>query len=234
MSKRPDLPGDTGSADPGTGTEKRAGAASALRDPVGPKSRGVYMRRRILVLVGLLAVIAVVWLVFAKPGSGTEVPKADQVNVPDDLQQSPGPDAKSSDAGEVAACAAADLKVTAKTDSGDYAAGQNPEFSLTVENTGAEPCSADLGTAGMQFEVTSGDDQVWRSVDCQKDPKQLAVILDPGKELTSESVVWNRTRSSVESCEITRDPVAAGGASYHLWATVGGVRSAESQQFLLY
>ena len=212
---------------------------STLRDPVGPKDRKVYVRRRLFVLLGLLAVIAVVVLIIVRPGSSGGVASASQVEVPEDLVESPSPESETAgeaggEDGEVAACAAGQLTVTPATDKGDYAAGELPQLSLSVENTGEEPCSADLGSANLQFVIASGDDEVWRSVDCQENAEHLAVILEPGTPLETEAIAWDRTRSSPETCDISRDPVSAGGASYHLRTTAAGVQGTGTAQFLLY
>ncbi|QBE48362.1 hypothetical protein [Leucobacter triazinivorans] len=208
---------------------------STLRDPVGPKSRRVYMRRRLLVLAGLLAVVAVIVLVILKPGSSDGVTDARDVEVPSDLATASQAEPEAESASDVPpACATGQLRVTPLTDATDYAAGESPLLSLSVENVGDEACSADLGTAGMEFVVSSGDDQVWRSADCQEDPEHLAVILEPGEPLESEGIPWDRTRSSPETCDITRDPVGAGGASYHLRASAAGVQGTGTAQFLLY
>ncbi|QIM19146.1 hypothetical protein G7066_12250 [Leucobacter coleopterorum] len=204
---------------------------STLRDPVGPKDRKVYIRRRILVLAGLLAVIAVIVLIIVKPGSGDAPDRASDVKVPSDIAPTPTGDAKTSK--EPQACESAELRVTAITNKTDYAEGELPELSLSVENTGSKACTADLGTQGMQFVITSGDDQVWRSVDCQTDPESKMVILDPGKPLESEAISWDRTRSSEDTCDVSREPVGAGGATYHLQATAAGVTGAETAPFLL-
>ncbi|KTR85075.1 hypothetical protein [Leucobacter chromiiresistens] len=212
---------------------------STLKDPVGPKDRKVYLRRRLIVLLALLAVVAVVVLIIVRPGSSGGVADASQVEVPEDLVESPSPgaDEEGGAAGEsddVAACAAGQLTVTPATDKGDYAAGEQPQLSLSVENTGEDPCSADLGSANLQFVIASGDDEVWRSADCQENPEHLAVILEPGAPLTTESIAWDRTRSSPETCDISRDPVSADGASYHLRTTAAGVQGTGTAQFLLY
>lgn len=205
---------------------------STLRDPVGPKDRKVYIRRRLIVLAALLAVIAVVVLIIVKPGSDSGAQNARDVEVPDDLaaieEELAGSESDESE------CSAGQLAITPIADQESYAAGEQPELSLSVENTGDEPCAADLGTAGLIFEIASGDDEVWRSTDCQEEPESLAVVLEPGEPLTTETISWNRTRSSTETCDITRDPVAADGASYHLRASAGGVEGDETAQFLLY
>lgn len=207
---------------------------STLRDPVGPKGRKVYMRRRLLVLAGLIAVVAVVVLVFVKPGSSGGVKDAREVEVPSDLASSTSDPSEDPDDDGPPACATGQLRVTPLTDKSDYAEGELPLLSLRVENTGEEACAADLGTAGMEFAVSSGDDQVWRSADCQENAESLAVILEPGKPLETDGISWDRTRSSPETCDITRDPVGAGGASYHLRVSAAGVQGTGTAQFLLY
>ena len=204
---------------------------STLRNPVGPKDRKVYIRRRLLVLAGLLAVIAVIVLIIVKPGSSGGADRASQVEVPADLVTEAPP---AEEEGEPPVCAGGQLTVTPIADQTSYAAGELPKFSLSIENTGDVDCTADLGTAGMQFEVSSGSDQVWRSADCQENAENLAVLLTAGQKLETDEVVWDRTRSSTETCGITRDPVAADGASYHLQVGAAGVKGEGTAQFLLH
>lgn len=207
---------------------------SQWRNPVGPKDRKVYVRRRLLVLAGLIAFIVAVVLVFVKPGASGGARSAEDVELPNDVVTSSASQDEDSSDDEVPECKKGQLEVVPLADQESYSADEQPQLSLRVENTGEDACSADLGTAGMEFEVSSGDDDVWRSVDCQKNPEHLAVILEPGEPLESEAVTWDRTRSSSETCDITRDPVAAGGASYHLRAVAAGVDSTDTAQFLLY
>lgn len=216
----------------GPGSGEQPGKLSALREPVGPKDRSVYVRRRIIVLLGLLALIAAIVLIIVRPGGTGGASSAKEVRVPSDLIEQP--ERVSADSAETVACELSALVVTAVTDQPSYGPGESPELSLSVTNTGKEACIADLGTAGMAFTVSSGSDQVWRSTDCQTNPVSTPIILDAGQTLESESITWDRTRSSVETCDIDRDPVVAGGASYHLTATAGGADSKETAQFLLY
>ncbi|MGO1735166.1 MAG: hypothetical protein ACTHZ9_02440 [Leucobacter sp.] len=207
---------------------------SEWRNPVGPKDPKVYLRRRLLVLAGLLAIIVVVVLIIVKPGSSGGARSAEDVSLPSDIVTTDPAEDASEDEEELPPCDAEALEVVPVADQASYATGEQPQLSLSVENTDEEACSADLGTAAMEFEISSGDDGVWRSVDCQESPEHLAVILEPGEPLESEAVTWDRTRSSPETCDITRDPVAAGGASYHLRVVAGGAESSDTAQFLLY
>lgn len=208
---------------------------SSWRDPVGPKSKNVYVRRRLFVLLGLLAVIVAVVLIIVKPGGTGGAATTPKVDVPEGLSSQQTEDPDTSEKPEKnPKCDDADLEVLALTDHESYAAGEKPKLSLSVTNTGKKPCAADLGTAGMVFSVTSGSDQVWLSTDCQKTPDHRAVILEPGKTLKTEPISWDRTRSSKKTCEVDREQVAADGASYHLSVAVAGVESQETAQFLLY
>lgn len=203
------------------------------KEPVGPKDKSVYMRRRILVLLGLIALALAVVLIIVKPGSSGGAASSREVVMPEDLVAAEKADAELR-AEEVPACGSGQLAVEPIVDGGSYAPGEPPQLALSIENIGEKPCTADLGTAGMVFEITSGSDSVWRSTDCQEGAEHLSVILEPGTPLTTESIPWDRTRSSAETCDVSREQVTAGGASYHLHAAVAGVESKDTAQFLLY
>lgn len=204
-----------------------------LREPLGPKPAKVYLRRRLLVLAGLIVFITVIVLVIVKPGASGTARDVGKVDLPSDLAAQTAPQ-NDPDKGDVAACRSGQLKVTPYTDKADYLEGELPALFLSVVNSGTDPCSADLGTATMEFAVSSGSDEVWRSVDCQTEPASLMVILDPDQPVETEPIAWNRTRSSAETCDITRDAVGGGGASYHLRASIAGVPGSGTAQFLLY
>ncbi len=204
-----------------------------LKDPVGPRSKSVYVRRRLLVLAGLLAIVAFVVLVIVKPGSNGGAATAPEVELPGEIVAAE----KTQDAakgGEIPKCPAGELAVTPITDKESYAVDELPLLSLRVENTGEKACQAQLGTAGMRFTITSGSDEVWRSTDCQENGDTRNVVLEPGKPLETEAIPWDRTRSGLETCDIDRDPVTADGATYHLHVAVGEIEGNGTAPFLLY
>lgn len=203
---------------------------NTLRDPIGPERKAVYVRRRLAVLAGILALIAFIVLIIVKPGSSGGAASAPEVELPGEVvvQETAQP------AAEVPMCPAGSLAVTALTDNDNYGPEELPQLSLRVENTGDIACQAELGTAGMSFRITSGSDEVWRSTDCQADADRRAVILDPGKPLETETIAWDRTRSGTETCNVPRDPVSADGATYHLHVSAAGVQSNGTASFLLY
>lgn len=204
---------------------------STFRHPVGPESGRTYWRRRLVFLLGLVAVIVVVLLIVVRPGGG-----GDDANGTTPTTGSTGGPTASEDAGSPsgAPCTPANVVVQAVTDSSSYAAGELPQLSLSVTNTGKSPCTIEGGTADQLYTITSGSETYWKSTDCQKDPQHTKVLLSPGKTVTSDTITWDRTRSDPSTCGAERPPVAAGGASYHLKVEIGGVASKTTKQFLLY
>lgn len=224
-------------------------------------SPAVYRRRRLVVLAGLLIVVAViVWLVVAPPWRGAA--STDTTGTSPDTSQEAATDLPAvtdtsgaaatppaepiapTDAAEPTAsgtptakeCDPGDLLVEAVTDAQTYGAGQNPALSIRLTNKGPA-CSLNVGTTTQAFTITSGSDTWWRSTDCQSEPSDMIVLLAAGQSVSSASpVTWDRTRSAVDTCaaDASRPAAPAGGASYHLSVSIGGVTSAQSQQFLLY
>lgn len=203
---------------------------SSLRNPLGPERKAVYVRRRIAVLLGVLALIAAVVLIVLRPGSSGGAASAPEVELPGEVVV----EDTTQPAADVPMCPAGELEVTALTNHESYAADELPQLSLRVENKGEIACQAELGTASLNFRITSGSDEVWRSTDCQVDADRRAVILEPATPLETEPLVWDRTRSGTETCEVARDPVGAGGATYHLHVSAAGVQGASTAPFLLY
>lgn len=209
----------------------------------------VYRRRRLFVLLGVLAIIGIIALVIWKPGSSsgrstdvtavtsTPSPSAPAPGAADsgtDAAATPTPTPAETGVNDDGTCKPSAVKVEALTDASTYAAGVNPQLSLSVTNTGTQPCRLNVGTSQQVFTITSGSDQYWTSTDCQKDPADAEVDLEPGKTVTSSTPIsWDRTRSSAESCDGERDQAPAGGASYHLKTSVAGVESTTSKQFIL-
>lgn len=204
---------------------------SSLREPVGPESKKVYLRRRLAALAVLLAVIVAVVLVVVRMSSAGDdgAKPTPKPSVPAEVAETPKPAAN----GKNPACAPGALQVEAITDQGSYPEGQEPQFSLSVLNTGDAACTIDAGTAQMVFTVTSGAEQYWRSTDCQTEGASLPVILKPKVPLVTAPLGWERVRSTPDTCEEERDEAPGGGASYHLKVSLGGVEGRESAQFIL-
>lgn len=214
---------------------------STRERPARP-SKAVYRRRRLVLLLGLLAVVAVVALIILKPGSSSGQPDsprpaATTAAAADGTAQTPAatptPSASTADGDPV--CTAETVTVEASTDKSTYQAGELPQLSLSITNTGSVPCTIDAGTSQQVFTVRSGEETYWSSTDCQTEPTNAVTLLQPQTTITSNpAIAWDRTRSATDTCEGERPAVPAGGASYHLSTSVAGIESADSAQFLLY
>ncbi|GAA1055957.1 hypothetical protein GCM10017608_13860 [Agromyces luteolus] len=221
---------------------------STDRPAPGRLPASVYRRRRLMVLLGLVAVIVAIVLVFVRPGAsqgddvGATTPASATPSAPatDDATETDAAEPPPSEpAAEPAAdgdpCRAEQITVEAVTDAAVYAAGEQPKLSVTITNTGSNSCVMDVGTAAQVFTVTSGADTYWTSTHCQVDPVNADVTIEPGTPVSSsEPITWDRTRSSADTCGGARTNVPAGGASYHLNVSVNGFESTTSKQFLLY
>ncbi|GAA5033723.1 hypothetical protein ACFQRL_15475 [Microbacterium fluvii] len=224
-------------------------------------SPAVYRRRRLVVLLALLLVVAgVVWLVIAQPwkgvaaGSDDAAAPADSVAAQATTDELPVPGSTkaaaaspsaspsatpaasaSGAATDAAPCVATDLDVVATTDKESYASGQNPQLSIELTNNGPA-CTMNVGTSTQVFTISSGDDVWWRSTDCQDQPSDMIVLLEEGQTVSSASPIeWDRTRSSVDSCDSGNRPTASGGgATYNLSVEIGGIVSQEATTFFLY
>jgi len=200
---------------------------STFRNPVGPQPSNVYWRRRLVLGLGILAVIVVIILIIVKPGSGT--PSPEKTNPSGASSQTP-----EEPTGDPKECKASAIKVTAISDKNGYQAGEKPAVSLTIENTGAAACTFSVGPDVQKYVIKTGDETVWSSDDCAATSEPVTVTLESEDPLSTAPIVWDRTKSSADTCEGDRPAVTAGGASYHLSVSVNGVESSESKQFLLY
>lgn len=207
---------------------------STFKHPVGPQPSGVYWRRRLIVLIGLIAVVVVVVLIVVRPGASSGEPVAPPTT--HSATPSPGPTSipTSSASASGQACKPADVKVEAVTDAATYGAGQLPQLSVALTNTGSSACVIDAGTAQQVFTITSGSEVYWKSTDCQASKVDAEVLLQPGKTISSQTpITWDRTRSDPSTCQAQRPQVPAAGASYHLQVSVAGITSATTKQFVL-
>ncbi len=200
-------------------------------------------------LLGLILVLAIVgatvWLLVARPWAATggpesgPAPTSSVTTAPtpsDSASPGPSPSPSVDATPAVVACEAKDVEVKAVTDAESYADGASPQLSISLTNKGATDCTLDVGSATQVFTISSGSDVWWRSTDCQENPSSMIATLTAGSTVVSkEPVVWDRTRSSVETCaQENRQRAPGGGASYHVGVSIGGFPAASTTQILLY
>ena len=199
---------------------------STFRNPVGPQPAKVYWRRRLVLGLGLLAVIIIVMLIIVKPGSGAPAP------TPKPSPSGSASPAPTNAAGQVE-CDLTKVTLEATTDANAYDPGVNPVLTFTLKSLMTEPCTIEAGSDLQEFRITSGEELIWSSKDCQTGAVAATAVLKPGIPLQGPSLPWDRTRSSTDTCDAAREQVIAGGASYHLEVIVGDLTSKNNTQFLL-
>ncbi len=195
-----------------------------------------------MVLLGLIAVIVAVVLIIVRPGSsqGGEPDAAgggSPATSPESTDDPAAPTAIPTEptAADGDACAEKNIVVEAVTDKAAYEAGEQPQLSVTITNTGKNVCVLNAGTKAQVFTIKSGQEVYWLSTHCQVDPIDAEVSLTPDTPISSSvPIVWDRTRSSVDTCQGPREAVPAGGASYHLEVSIDGFTSPATKQFQLY
>lgn len=209
------------------------------------QSAAVYRRRRLAVLLLLVLVLAAVgggvWLAIAKPWSAsapterTPAPDAGTPTAGDTPSASPDASPEPSETPGIAACTAENVSVAAVTDADTYPAEALPQLSISLTNKGTADCTLNVGSSAQTFTVSSGDDVWWRSTDCQSESSDMIVTLEAGSSVASATpVVWDRTRSSPDTCEEQNRPRAPGdGASYHVAVSIGGFSSEDPKQIML-
>ena len=209
-------------------------------NPVGRPSAAVYRRRRIVVGLGLLFVILVIVLIVGRLASSAGAendPGAAGPNTAATPVATEDPADEAEETSEVAIeeCDPALLEVEALTDADEYQAGVQPKLSFRITNTGTEVCTANVGTSTQVYTISTGADVVWTSTDCQTDPSDQILTLEPDVPVSSTPFAWERVRSSTDTCDDeVREPVIAEGATYSLEVEAAGAPSLEPKTFLLY
>ena len=211
-------------------------------------SPAVYRRRRLVLLLVVLVLIAAVVLAFWRPWEGSaadstpapaassdagEAPASPPADQPTPAA-SPSAPQPSSDAtpAEVETCSARSVQVSAVTDKESYGAGELPQLSISLTNSGSAPCLLNVGTATQKLTVASGPDVWWRSTDCQSESSDQVVQIDPGQTVSSVTpITWDRTRSSVDTCDAERPAAPAG--YFNLAVEIGGLAAQQERQFVL-
>lgn len=130
---------------------------------------------------------------------------------------------------EPQACTPGALQVAATVDKPAYTAGQNPVLTAQVSNTGSDPCTVDLGTSHVTYQITSGPAQVFDSSTCPVPAaaqQQVTVDAD-GKQ--SAQITWPR---QVTALGCGDKATAAQPGYYWLTVSVDGVPS-EKKPILL-
>ncbi len=122
---------------------------------------------------------------------------------------------------EPVACTDKMLTVTASSEQPKYSAQDRPTLLMTVQNSTAQPCTRDIGTAQQEWGLFDGEVRLWGSNDCLSEPVSDVQILKPGQEVVLR-VEWSGLTSD-RACAQPRKRLPPG--DYQLRARIGGVQS---------
>ncbi len=203
----------------------------------------VYWRRRMSVLVAVLVVVAVVAWACSSGSSGPQRPSSAQSSTSasptvDPLlaglrtlamgTASPSPTPSSTKSTPAAKpkrpgdpCADGDLVLSMQGKQDVYSGGAQPNFLITLVNTGPVMCTADVGPRSMEVRITSGEDRIWSTADCVSGSATEVKQLQRGVPWV-RSLDWDRRRSS-DDCR--RNPPAALPGTYVAVVRMGKLKS---------
>ncbi len=222
------------------------GNEASNRAPERP-SAAVYRRRRIvagilvlLVLIGLIAGISAAVSALRGDDSASATETVEEATLPGPDSAVPGaagtdgaktpaasappaasPSATPSPSAAAAVCPPAAVGVSATTDALSYSAGVAPVLTMTVTNTGTEPCDVNVGTSQMEFIITSGADRIFSSADCQQEGKDLFKTIEPNTVETAK-FNWDRKRSAPGCTDVASNP---NPGTYSFTARLGDISS---------
>lgn len=191
---------------------------SNVLHPIGSQPPRVYWVRRLVVLAILVVVVLIVGAVvksLSGSGGGTAAPGSGVKTAPSGAMKT--------GSGSPATCATSALAVALQADGTSFPAGSSPTFTLTITNTGADPCTVDAGDAARELLVTSGSDRIWSSKDCAQEENASNLLLLAAGDAHPQTVPWPRVRSAA-GCPTGLPAPRAG--TYQATVAVGGVTSA--------
>lgn len=129
----------------------------------------------------------------------------------------------SPEATEPATCEDSDIQLEASTDKTVYPPDVNPVLTMSVSNEGDEKCGINLGTSQMEFLITSGQDRIFSSTDCQVDAVDNLQVLKSG-ETEKAKLTWERNRTAPDCVPVESEPLPG---TYMLVTKLGDLTSEE-------
>ncbi len=165
--------------------------------PVGRLGSVVYWRRRLLVgavgVVGLLVLTGALW---PRESPGTQ---AAPTAVPTTSYATP----------QLVFSDCRPQTVTVSVDGAAVASLATPQvFSVSLTNSGTDPCNLVMTRDFFELQVTSGTDEIWRTGHCADWGLVGVVTLEPGKSQTWP-VTWPVRRSG-DGCKLTAETLGPG------------------------
>ena len=196
----------------------RAGGARPGRSPVRPgrrrPTRGqLVLRWLVLLVVASLVVVGIVAGVKALISAVSEAISSAAAAAASPTPTTTGPPSPVD-------CTPADIEISLTADSASYRVGRTATFEIGITHTGTLPCTLDAGNVGRELLITSGEDRIYSSADCDTAGSTL-LLLAPGDQYPG-SVAWGTNRSA-PGCPSGLPVLGAG--SYQAVVTAGTVSS---------
>lgn len=172
-------------------------AAKPRKRRLSKRQRQMYRRRRIAVLVGLVAFLALgAFCVYSLVRGASLVPAwvgADERMAVTRATQPPVPVRKS----KVRVCSANDIELALDPASTSVPVGGSLEFTARITYTGKDPagCYVDGADDGRVLQISSGSDVVWRSDACEAAYRPLLMMQGVTDE---QKMTWDTVRSGSE------------------------------------
>lgn len=176
------------------GAGSRNGRQSGGRRPISKRQRAIYRRRRIVVGIALLLVLALIlfcvyslWQGFsavARTVNHANVYALDRTSVPE-------PKATSG----VGQCDESNVHLELSAKATTIPVGGSAQFTATIVHDGTGSCLIDDSTSSLVMTVTSGNDVVYRSDVCEADPHEL--LMAQGDKRADERT-WNANRTGAK------------------------------------
>jgi hypothetical protein len=184
------------------------------------ESAEAFWRRRAIALTGVLATVGLVaWscsgdggdkgrkihnaagLSTPTPAPAVSVPVATPtITVTATAKVTVSPSAPGRRAGD--ACAPNDVVVTLASKAETYTGKAQPQFLVSVVNTGKRACTFAVGPKELEVRITSGPDRIWSSAHCARGADSSIRLLKRGIPYAS-TITWDRRRSS-DGCDGSR------------------------------
>jgi hypothetical protein len=185
---------------------------SSLLRPVGHLPASVYWFRRALVLVVLAVLLFVLLRLFGGGGSGDAQnsaapgPQQNPTTAPPDAPtatsasssgattkktEQPG---KTTQPARDAECTGSDVRVEVLPANRKIVSGSAVNFVLRLTGV-SQDCKAPLDPGLLSVTVTSGNDQIWTTSQCEQAIPHATLAVAKGKQVVS-TVPWNGRRSA--------------------------------------
>ncbi|WP_430867880.1 hypothetical protein [Demequina aurantiaca] len=193
-----------------------------LRNPIGDEPAQVYWKRRLIAVVGIVAVILVIWFLISAATGGDDSGAPTDSSPAATTSASPAAASGSGDSAS-RACGSDDIGITTTANPASVGADALPVFDVGLAQTGSSACLIDTDADGTELLITSGDDRIYSSMDCPDDNTiaSTQLVLEPGAS-EDLAITWNRQRSLPDCATETAVP---GAGTYNATVTVQGIQS---------